>query len=279
MYRADQALQPDAEAVVRLLEASAQVRRRHQFFGWVQTHLKGLLPHAVISGGIYQRARRSLAFDLFNSVVLSPPLMTEFGDGRSELLRGATEAWVAAQSAGQTHALVLDAGTLLSNAEHLRAITEAGLRQLLVHGVSRPQRPAEIESFFLLAEPHQTSGERELLCLEMLLPCLHATYLRVRATELDMGIKDTAPKLLAAAPLANMPSRLTERERQILSCVREGKSNPQIGEMLGISALTVKNHVQNILRKLGASNRAQAVAKAGALGPLTSVAHPTSGVR
>jgi DNA-binding CsgD family transcriptional regulator len=37
-------------------------------------------------------------------------------------------------------------------------------------------------------------------------------------------------------------------------------SNQQIGVKLGISALTVKNHVQKILRKLGASNRAQAVA-------------------
>ena len=39
-------------------------------------------------------------------------------------------------------------------------------------------------------------------------------------------------------------------------------SNQQIGEVLGISALTVKNHVQKILRKLNAANRAQAVARA-----------------
>jgi DNA-binding NarL/FixJ family response regulator len=44
--------------------------------------------------------------------------------------------------------------------------------------------------------------------------------------------------------------------------VREGKSNVEIASLLGISALTVKNHVQKILRKVGAANRAQAVAKA-----------------
>jgi DNA-binding NarL/FixJ family response regulator len=52
--------------------------------------------------------------------------------------------------------------------------------------------------------------------------------------------------------------------------VREGKSNPQIGLHLGISPLTVKNHVQKLLHKLGATNRAQAVAIAMAqhlLGP------------
>lgn len=55
---------------------------------------------------------------------------------------------------------------------------------------------------------------------------------------------------------------VTDRERQILAWMREGKSNPQIGELLSISPLTVKNHVQKILRKLNAANRAQAVAHA-----------------
>jgi len=55
---------------------------------------------------------------------------------------------------------------------------------------------------------------------------------------------------------------ITSREREILQWVRDGLSNQQISEKLGISALTVKNHVQKILRKLGAANRAQAVAKA-----------------
>ena len=56
--------------------------------------------------------------------------------------------------------------------------------------------------------------------------------------------------------------RVTPREVQILAWVREGKNNQEIGMALGISALTVKNHVQKILRKLGASNRAHAVALA-----------------
>jgi DNA-binding CsgD family transcriptional regulator len=43
--------------------------------------------------------------------------------------------------------------------------------------------------------------------------------------------------------------------------VYEGKSNIEIGMILGISGLTVKNHVQNILRKLNVQNRTQAVAK------------------
>jgi transcriptional regulator EpsA len=264
MYAAEQALQPKSEAIVRFLESSSQVRRRHQFFGWVQTHLKDLLPNAVVSAGVYQRAQRSLAFDIFNSVLLPPAVQGELGDGRSELLRRAIELWVDAQTADRPRALLLEPALVLSTQDRRAVFAEAGLRQLLVHGVSRPQRQAELECFFVFTEPHHASGERELHCLELLLPNLHTTYLRVRATESEMGIKPTAAPALSAPRAA--AAALTEREQQILACVRDGYSNAQIGHMLAISPLTVKNHVQNILRKLGAVNRAQAVAKAGAAG-------------
>ena len=55
---------------------------------------------------------------------------------------------------------------------------------------------------------------------------------------------------------------LTAREIEILKWLYHGKSNVEIGMILGISPLTVKNHVQKILRKLNVLNRTQAVGKA-----------------
>ena len=43
--------------------------------------------------------------------------------------------------------------------------------------------------------------------------------------------------------------------------LREGKSNDEMARILGISALTVKNHLQRIYRMLGVSNRAHALAR------------------
>ena len=54
--------------------------------------------------------------------------------------------------------------------------------------------------------------------------------------------------------------RLTERERETLALLAEGLSNRAIAERLGITERTVKFHVAEILARLGASNRAQAVA-------------------
>lgn len=55
---------------------------------------------------------------------------------------------------------------------------------------------------------------------------------------------------------------LTEREMEVLKCLVEGCSNPEIAEKLSISRSTVKTHVSHILEKLGASNRLEAVSLA-----------------
>jgi DNA-binding NarL/FixJ family response regulator len=52
---------------------------------------------------------------------------------------------------------------------------------------------------------------------------------------------------------------LSERERQILALVAEGRNNIDIGKTLFISDKTVRNHVTRIFEKLGVSSRAQAI--------------------
>ena len=55
------------------------------------------------------------------------------------------------------------------------------------------------------------------------------------------------------------PKVLTEREERVLAFMSSGMSNAQIGRSLFISPTTVSTHVGNILRKLDASNRTEAV--------------------
>lgn len=55
---------------------------------------------------------------------------------------------------------------------------------------------------------------------------------------------------------------LTEREREILSFIADGRTNAEIAEKLVISLKTVRNHVSNIFSKLQVADRAQAAIRA-----------------
>jgi two-component system, NarL family, response regulator LiaR len=55
---------------------------------------------------------------------------------------------------------------------------------------------------------------------------------------------------------------LTQREREVLSLLVEGRTNPEIAEILVVTKSTIKFHVSSILHKLQVSTRTEAVAKA-----------------
>lgn len=77
-------------------------------------------------------------------------------------------------------------------------------------------------------------------------------------------VAQTAPP----KPAPQVASELSERELEVLRLIAEGLSNKEIAEQLVIAEGTAKNHVSNILGKLEARDRAQAVAKAKELGLL-----------
>ena len=66
-----------------------------------------------------------------------------------------------------------------------------------------------------------------------------------------------------------MKKILTNREEEVFSLLVENKSTREIGEILGISEKTVRNHISNAMQKLGVKGRAQAVVELIRLGSIT----------
>jgi DNA-binding CsgD family transcriptional regulator len=62
------------------------------------------------------------------------------------------------------------------------------------------------------------------------------------------------------------PTALSEREIEVLDLAGRGMTNKEIAERLSLSPHTVARHLANARTKLGAANRAEAVAKLGARG-------------
>jgi predicted ATPase/DNA-binding CsgD family transcriptional regulator len=91
---------------------------------------------------------------------------------------------------------------------------------------------------------------------------VEAALERARSLKIEDG--SSTNSTLASKQATGRAEQLTARELEILACVAEGLTNAAIAERLYISPGTVRIHVSNILGKLGAGNRTEAVAIARA---------------
>jgi len=85
--------------------------------------------------------------------------------------------------------------------------------------------------------------------------------LRAVAAGLKVAPADEEPASFAALEESTGPL-LTPRELEVLASVADGRTNKEIARLLGISLHTVKFHLESLMRKLGATSRAGALAKA-----------------
>lgn len=113
------------------------------------------------------------------------------------------------------------------------------------------------------------SREGELLCKT---ECPQRTHSERSWSEVRAGGKsaslactclgDSTVVVIEAGTFPADADRLTAREREVLTHVAMGRTDPRIAERLGVSAATIRTHVERARAKLGAKTRAQAVAKA-----------------
>jgi transcriptional regulator EpsA len=246
------AVSHDSECLLRIIEAAGRVQSRAQFFVWSQGDLQRWLPHKLMVCGAFDLVHRHMVFHVFNSVPLSTPLQRALNDSSGPLLQWAQQAWLSNRR--QPTRLQVPK---LSADDVSGLLLQAQVEQLLAHGLCRPGRPDDIESLFLLASPGREVDDASGQAMGWLMPYIHITYQRVFENEREMARQSSG-----ASGAAARGQLITKREAELLHWVREGMSNQQIAEQLHISALTVKNHIQKILKKLGAANRTQAVAMA-----------------
>ncbi len=114
-------------------------------------------------------------------------------------------------------------------------------------------------TYFSFAGVHRPLGEVLVALLDFLVPHLYAALLRVEARPL---------RTAHLASDGNHHGILPDRQRQVLQLLAEGRSNAEIGDRLVTTEDNVKYHMKQILLRLDARNRTEAVAKALAAGVL-----------
>lgn len=244
-----------AAAFLHAAERGARLNARAQLQQWLQQEVRHLLRHDVLVVADADPRGRWLQ-----------PLLgwSACGAAAAALLHRLMLAWQSAQGACVVDLSLLDAACLRTAAASTAVATPgatpgttaplAGCTgeplQACVHGLAQPGSQ-RWRLFLAIGEP-SVMGSQALLALELLAPCIDAALRRLPPHESP----DPRPPAVATPALA-----LSERERQIMTWVAMGKTNPEIGCILRISEFTVKNHLKSIFGKLDVSNRAQAVAK------------------
>ena len=231
----------DVERLMFTFDTSIKVTRRFQFFLWAQGTLQTFLPHETLVCALGDPGTASVRHEIFSRAMIDPEFEAAVNAG--SIVSRLSGIWLGKGGEPMVWRPA-DAVELVG--------PRYGNQYMLCHGAV--QSRGEQSSFFAFLGVPGQPGERERYIADLLMPHLHMALQRMCANDGPSG-----PALTAEV-------HLSERENQVLGWVRDGKTNHEIGQILDISPLTVKNHVQKILRKLNVSNRAQAVARGVAMG-------------
>lgn len=240
----------ELEALALILEHSLKVHTAHHFFCWTQGMLQNLIRHEVLICALRKGEAAAFHVDSFSSNQSEPAVIKNLFNQDSTLVPHLLKLWEEGHFQPIHFNLVDHASTVSSNLG--RELIRLGASEVLAHGTHDSfGRPA---SFFLFACQPGAVKARQRHLAALLAPSLHAAWVHTQFTR--TAHPGQAPGRAEGNDI------LTLREREILGWIYQGKSNIEIGMILGISPLTVKNHVQKILRRLKVINRAQAVGKA-----------------
>ncbi|MHB1054193.1 MAG: XrtB/PEP-CTERM-associated transcriptional regulator EpsA [Thiobacillus sp.] len=247
MHHANELTDEECGHLARILLASRRVSLRHHFFSWAHGPVQSLIPHEILLCGLadesgYLLHERFTACRYFKDDhyhrVIHP------GDG---LINQLAQEWHSASEPRLIAAQHDEAGGW--NAR----LTDLELKNVAFHGMGWLN--GQIKGYASFSRVRAPFDGRLALYIDILLPPLLATLARVLANEARMHSHSKRPTGL-----------ITAREVEVLTWVRDGKTNDEIAAILGLSMLTVKNHLRHAMKKLVVRTRGQAVAKAIALG-------------
>ena len=240
-----------AESLMLNLDASLRVYARHEFFTWTQGALQSLIEHELLICAMPNGEPGSFYVDSFSTTPVEPARVSELFRQDVTLVPQLIKAWEEnhCEPVGfDATAVSAAAGSALG-----RELARIGAHSILAHGTY--DGGGELASFFTFGCAPGSVGSHQRHIIGLVVPFLHAAWMRTRINWPGDG----------AVVKTTVESVLTARETEILQWIYHGKSNIEIGMILNISPLTVKNHVQKILRKLNVLNRTQAIGKALAL--------------
>lgn len=241
---------------MEVIAESLRVSQRSHLFNWLQGDFQYLIGHEVMIFGIKSQESESYQYEYFASTrYFSDEKFNDVINFMSGLASQTIKNWSKSGLpyivSNQESAAAFSNYTVTNGDEE--QLKQSELKNFLVHGYG--DNNSKISSVVIFARLHPQPHAIQANMLELVMPHLHCALVKVTSTRYAYVVNQDNPAKI-----------VTRRESEILQWLYIGKTNWEISAILEISPLTVKNHVQNLLRKLDVQNRSQAVVKAAKLG-------------
>ena len=237
------------EQVFNVIQKSFSINKHLDFFNWMQESVGSVLPHDILVAAWGDFETGNMNFDVSSNIeeVRTQKLIDAPGVF-SYLMTNLHQRWLD-NDERWFRINFFDAEGVSTQAPTPFTSKLSGMNSLLVYGVRDTRGKNDcIYVFFDRAREFEVQHS----ILGLLMPHVDAALRRVEYVE-SATDADTSEELNIGG--------LSDREHEILHWVRSGKTNLEIGMILGISPNTVKNHLKRIFQKLDVTCRAQAVAK------------------
>jgi transcriptional regulator EpsA len=240
----------DLEHLAHTLDTSLSITNRPQFYLWAQGALQGFLPHETLYCAFGDIEKMQFKFEAFSRSPRQVVVDATAADPVSDLLPRIVDDWLR-----HGHMPRLYCPQALEQVGRRQLISDLKNMRLGTASAHGPREvPGDFGSFFVFTGLPHAPGPRDIYLLQLLMPYLHMALYRMLGRQDGSEPADATPKVM-----------FSKREIQVLHWVKNGKTNLEISQILEISQPTVKSHVQNIMRKLNVTNRAQAVGKSATL--------------
>ena len=243
---------PNPAQFLKIAAQGAALSTHADLWRWLQGDVQGWLAHDAMLVGWGDFRCGELHFDIVSS---TPGLRShDFNRaGIAPLIGYFRDCWVAARQL-PCHLDLSGCAKLLGHCDSNAREAVARMQTALVHGFSEGNRSGERVFAALSVQASAPAGGGT--ALKLLLPFIDTALRRIPRLPAPKARSDRSRVATHVIRLMD----LSQRERQIMTWVAMGKTNPEIGCILRISEFTVKNHLKSIFSKLDVSNRAQAVA-------------------
>lgn len=255
----------DPSRLAALVISSLRVSNEQQFFTWLQGEVQYLLSHEILICGLTSGANSKMRCYRFSSTRY---FQLEHFNAVCDPVNGLFSLMMSVtRKSGRPCALGPDVVLGGCNQAWSQLLESCELRNAAAFGLLGSD--GQMKSYFCFARVSDELNPRLMYILEILVPILDATLSRALA---EKGNKTRQHFLNAMI--------LTKRETEVLHFLMAGKSNQVIASELDLSPLTVKNHVQNIMKKLKVKTRGHAVTLGLKMGLLTThheILHLNSG--